>query len=263
MMKNNIRLEEVKIKSDGKIILDAGSLLFPEGKTTVIIGPSGCGKSLLLKTAGGILFPTSGSVYWGGENLFKISESRNRQIRCDAGFVFQDAALWANETILQNLVIPATFQKGLKNSQAVDLARQQLKEFGISEFHFHHRPSALSFGEQKLVSFLRASLIEPKKIFLDDPTLSVDTNRRSHIINSCIRFRKQKMTQVICTHDTKLIAQTADRLIVMKDGKILTEGLTHDVGNCQHKEVVFILDEILDRASFFDQDILDILDEDF
>ena len=108
-MKELIRLENIVLLSEGFEILRDVSLSFSEGRSTVILGPSGCGKSTLLKVAAGILMPDRGTVYIEGRNIITMSERDLKRFRRRNGFVFQDAALWANQSLYENLFMPVRF----------------------------------------------------------------------------------------------------------------------------------------------------------
>jgi len=133
------------------------------------MGPSGSGKSTLLKVAAGICVPDSGEVLVEGRSLLRMSDRRLLEFRRASGFMFQDAALWANKTIFENLALPLQIHRqdlAAASVRAEVLAA--LRRAGL-EASAELRPAQMSMGENKIVSFLRAVVLRPALLFLDNP----------------------------------------------------------------------------------------------
>ena len=200
------------------------TLSFPAGKSTVIMGQSGCGKSTLLKVAAGLTPPDTGKILFQGHDIHHLSERGLRAMRRTNGFVFQDGALWENKTLFENLALPLEFaQPELGVADVRRRVARSLEKVGLEE-SMNDRPAALSGGEKKIASFLRALITEPTLVFLDEPTLSID-HEMSEKINQMIRDLKARGATIIAvTHDPVLTATLADRLVIMDAGHVLESG---------------------------------------
>ena len=204
--------------------LDRVNLTIREGEFVAIMGPSGCGKSTLLHLLGGLDKPSAGNVLIAGHNLTdlnddKVTELRRRKI----GFVFQFFNLIPVLSAVENAALPITLD-GAKPADAKAQATKWLTKFGLAD-RLHNRPDQLSGGQQQRVAIARALVAEPDLILADEPTGNLDT-RSSDEIASLLRdvAREYKRTVVMVTHDPR-IAAYADRIIFLKDGKVVDETL--------------------------------------
>ena len=204
--------------------LDHVNITIKEGEFVAIMGPSGCGKSTLLHLLGGLDKPSEGHVLIGGHNLSdlnddKLTELRRRKI----GFVFQFFNLIPVLNAMENAALPVTLD-GLKPAEAKKKATQWLTKFGLAD-RLSNRPDQLSGGQQQRVAIARALVAEPELILADEPTGNLDT-RSSDEIASLLRnvSKEYKRTVVMVTHDPR-IAAYADRIIFLKDGKVVDETL--------------------------------------
>jgi ABC-type transporter Mla maintaining outer membrane lipid asymmetry ATPase subunit MlaF len=259
-MADIITLEDVRLTLGGFEALRGVSVGFAEGKSTVIMGPSGCGKSTLLKVAAGLIPPDSGRVCCFGHDIFQMSERTLLDMRRQHGFVFQDGALWENKSLFENLALP--LQVHFPDVPAVDRRRRvirALERVGLED-SASDRPAALSGGEKKIASFLRALMTEPALLFMDEPTLSVDYAMTERI-NQIIRDQKGRACTIIAvTHDAQLTATLADRLVVMDAGQVLASGDFDEVKRSKHARVRSILAEVLKDIASYDTDLLELLD---
>jgi putative ABC transport system ATP-binding protein len=204
--------------------LDHVNLTIREGEFVAIMGPSGCGKSTLLHLLGGLDKPSEGHVLIGGHNLTdlnddKLTELRRRKI----GFVFQFFNLIPVLNATENAALPVTLD-GLKPAEAKQKAVEWLTKFGLSD-RLLNRPDQLSGGQQQRVAIARALVADPDLILADEPTGNLDT-RSSDEIAGLLRdvSKKYNRTVVMVTHDPR-IAAYADRIIFLKDGKVVDETL--------------------------------------
>jgi putative ABC transport system ATP-binding protein len=204
--------------------LDHVNLTIREGEFVTIMGPSGCGKSTLLHLLGGLDKPSEGHVIIGGHNLTdlnddKLTELRRRKI----GFVFQFFNLIPVLNATENAALPVTLD-GLKQAEAHKKAVEWLTRFGLSD-RLLNRPDQLSGGQQQRVAIARALVADPELILADEPTGNLDT-RSSDEIASLLRdvSKKYNRTVVMVTHDPR-IAAYADRIIFLKDGRVVDETL--------------------------------------
>jgi len=193
-----------------------------EGEFLAILGPSGSGKSTLLHTMGGLDRPTEGEVFIDGINLYKLSDNKLAEIRLHkVGFVFQFFNLLPRLTALKNVELPSALAED-SEKESMEKVKKILNLVGLEE-RSSHRPSELSGGEQQRVAIARALINNPKIILADEPTGNLDTKTGLEIIQLMKKLNKEKkQTFVIITHDQN-IAETANRIIYLKDG--LIEGI--------------------------------------
>jgi ABC-type transporter Mla maintaining outer membrane lipid asymmetry ATPase subunit MlaF len=261
-MPDLISLEEVRVTLGGYSALRGVSVGFEEGRSTVIMGPSGCGKSTLLKVAAGLIPADSGRVRVGRQDIFQLPERRMRELRRSNGFVFQDSALWENKSLRDNLALPLEvhFPEMSRDDVGRRVARL-LARMGLEESSAE-RPAALSGGERKIASFLRALVTEPTLLFLDEPTLSID-HAMAERINQMIREMKARGSTIVAvTHDAELTATLADRIVVMDEGAILAAGTMEEMRRCRIPRARAILSQLFGEIAAYDTDLLELLDGD-
>jgi phospholipid/cholesterol/gamma-HCH transport system ATP-binding protein len=254
-----VSLRHVTLRLGGLAVLEDVSVDFPAGRSTVVVGPSGCGKSTLLKVAAGIVLPDEGEVLWSGRSLQRLGNREMMELRGANGFVFQDAALWANKTVAENLALPLRVHKpGLSARESAALVDRALREVGYDD-PLSSRPAQLSIGEQKVVSFARALVADPTLLFIDEPTASVDHEMVDRMLASIRRLKERGTTMVVVTHSSKLASLVADHVVVLKAGAVLEAGPTASVVRSSNREALAILSEILTEAAVYDSDLLDLL----
>jgi len=198
--------------------VDGISLAIAQGEFTAIVGKSGSGKSTLLHLLGGLDTPTSGSVFIRGKDIFQMKEEelavfRRRKI----GFVFQAYNLVSSINVWENIVLPLGLDK-----QRVDEAyiKDLIATLGM-ENRIHHLPNALSGGQQQRAAIARALAAKPDIVFADEPTGNLDSRSSGEVIALLkMSAKKYGQTVVMITHDEE-IAQTADRIMVMEDGRVV------------------------------------------
>ena len=260
-MESLIELQSVTVQSQEHISLDEVSVAFPVKRSTVVMGPSGSGKSMLLKVAAAIIPPDSGKVLMYGKNLQRLSQKDLMQFRRCSGFMFQDAALWENKTIFENLALPIQLHFPQRSNEEI---KKQIREL-LSSMNLLDsvdlRPAALSEGEQKIVSFLRAIILDPEILFLDEPTTSIDHQLLEKMLQMIKTLNGEACAIVAITHHAHLAAMIAIHLIVLKDGRVLEAAPTAEIRRSTNREVMEILSRVLSEAATYDTDILDLLEE--
>jgi putative ABC transport system ATP-binding protein len=206
------------------IALDHVSLHVDPGEFVAVMGPSGCGKSTLLHLLGGLDNPSEGQVVIEGASIAKMSddaltEMRRRKI----GFVFQFYNLIPVLSAVENAALPVTLD-GIKPTESRARAAEWLKRFGLGDRQ-NNRPDQLSGGQQQRVAISRALVAEPALILADEPTGNLDT-RSGDEIAGLLRDVSKKFgrTGIMVTHDPR-IAAYADRIVFLKDGKVIDETL--------------------------------------
>ena len=195
------------------------SLEIEEASFVSIVGPSGSGKTTLMNLIGLVDYPTSGKVYFNGQDTSKLSEAERRRLRLSKiGLVFQTFNLIPSLTALENVELPMALA-GLKPTAQRERATRLLGWVGLSQ-RLHHRPKELSTGEMQRVAIARALANNPSIIIADEPTGELDSATGLQIIdllyNLCTREGK---TVVVATHDEKMI-RAADVKYTMRDGTV-------------------------------------------
>jgi ABC-type lipoprotein export system ATPase subunit len=203
--------------------LDGVSLEIAAGDFVALLGASGSGKSTLLNLLAGLDRATSGSVVVLGRDLAKLtSEELARYRRETVGIVFQAFNLVPTMTVLQNVELPMRFAEVERGERDLR-AREALERVHLGG-RLDHRPSELSGGEQQRVALARALVNRPQLLLADEPTGNLDS-RTGHEILTLIRELNQslKMTVVMVTHERALAEQFAKRIVMMGDGKLVSE----------------------------------------
>jgi putative ABC transport system ATP-binding protein len=199
--------------------LDDVSFSLTEGQFVIILGASGAGKSTLLNILGGMDNATSGSYLVDGDDVAKYGQKQLGLFRRnDVGFVFQFYNLMPNLTALENVELAASVVPDPLNS------KDTLNNVGLGE-RLENFPSQLSGGEQQRVAIARAIVKNPKLLLCDEPTGALDSKTGSSIIKLLYEVATTyKKTVIIVTHNSK-IAQCAERVIRISDGKILSDDM--------------------------------------
>jgi len=199
--------------------LDGVDLHIPQGQFVSIIGSSGSGKSTLMHIIGCLDHPTSGTIEIHGQDVNAMSEKRMALLRNnEIGFVFQTFNLISRTTALDNVVVPLMYtRKPFTTKPAI----QALERVGLSK-RIKHRPSEMSGGECQRVAIARAIVNKPKLLLADEPTGNLDTHTGTQIMNIVHELHTEGMTVVLVTHEMDIAVQ-AERMIEMKDGKIVAD----------------------------------------
>lgn len=199
-------------------VLSGIDITVEAGEIITIVGASGVGKSTLLNLMGGLDRPTSGSVFYADQDVFKLTDKELARFRNqEMGFVFQFHHLMPEFSAIENTMMPA-FIAGKKKKEAMELAAELLVDVGLKGRE-HHKPGELSGGEQQRVAVARALVNKPKVILADEPTGNLD-RKTSEEIHDLLWELNERMNQtfIIVTHNEKL-AERSDRIIMLADGR--------------------------------------------
>lgn len=200
-------------------VLDIKDLQIKRGEFLAITGASGSGKSTLINILSGLDRPTSGEVLVDGQNISrlrdgKISKFRNKKI----GFIFQFFYLQPFLTVRQNIEV-AAFPRRIKSKIRSPRAEKLASVVGLSD-RINAYPRELSGGQIQRVAIARSLINSPEILFADEPTGNLDSKNSSQIIDLLQKIQKQTgMTLIVVTHDER-VAQKADRIIEIEDGKV-------------------------------------------
>lgn len=215
-----LELKNVSFSAVGKTIVNGVSLAYAEGETVALVGPSGGGKSTVLKLTAGLIVPTEGIAAYRGAEIAAMNRQQNLAFRREASFVFQDSALWANQSIRQIMEIPLkTHFPEMDGAKRNERVRALLAESGYRR-DLDIRPADLSMGEQKLVAFSRAMACDPTILFLDEWTESLDEIAAKRLVNLVKKRKDAGKTVVFVSHNFAVIKELADRIVMIVDGRV-------------------------------------------
>jgi putative ABC transport system ATP-binding protein len=193
------------------------------GQFAAIMGASGSGKSTLLGLLAGLDTVSSGSIVLDGTDITNLKEDKLARLRGrKVGFVFQSYQLVPTLTAEENVLLPAELSGYARDARR--RAKELLDRVGLSH-RGQHYPVQLSGGEQQRVALARAFITEPPVLMADEPTGNLDSANGQHVLDLLLQLnREEKTTLILVTHDPKL-AEFADRVIVLRDGQILSDEL--------------------------------------
>jgi osmoprotectant transport system ATP-binding protein len=215
-----LRLVGVSKSYGGVPALRPTDLVVPAGQTTVLIGPSGCGKSTLLRLIAGLVQPDAGAVLFKGE---PVTRANSRRFRQQIGFVVQDGGLFPHLTARGNATLMARHL-----GWAADRVERRLGELAeLTHFpadRLDHYPVQLSGGQRQRVSLIRALMLDPDLLLLDEPLGALDPLIRSEL-QADLRdiFRRLSKTVVLVTHDLGEAGFLGDVLVLLREGRVVQQ----------------------------------------
>lgn len=219
-----IELRDIATGSQGYEILRGASCSFGEGRVAFIMGTPGSGKSTLIKAAAGLVIPDSGEVLVSGRPLHAMGRKEIQAFYFRTGFGFQDSALWANQTIRENLALPVRVMEPRIGRAELDRRiGKALEALGYDE-SLTERPYQLSSGEQKLVSIARAVITDPEILLLDEPMAFLNDASCQKVMDLVLDYKAKRRTIVIVSHSTYFARVAADDLIIMHRGLVSAAG---------------------------------------
>lgn len=214
-----------------EVLKDVSIKLYKE-ENLVILGKSGSGKSVLIKCIVRLLNPDAGEINVFGEDVSKLGTDALGQLRQKIGFLFQSGALYDSMTVKENLEFPLKrIKRSLSEKEILEKVIEALENVGLADA-LNKMPSQLSGGMRKRISLARTIVVDPMIMLYDEPTTGLDpvtSDEISELINEV--QKKYKTSSIIITHDIECARATADRIIMLKDGEVYTEGSIDDFEN--------------------------------
>ena len=202
--------------------LDALSINIQQGEKVAILGRSGSGKSTLLNLIAGLDTPTSGSLTVNGKEPAALDSADKAAFRLkEIGVVFQSFQLVQQRTAYQNIELPLILA-GVAPRRRREKVRDLLKSVGL-EKRSRHRPKQLSGGEQQRIAVARAMVNDPQVILADEPTGNLDTTNSQQVMDLMLAMTDaRKSTLCLITHNESLAKEVTDRVILLRDGKLVS-----------------------------------------
>ncbi len=219
-------LRAVEKRYAGRTALGPLTLDLPAGRTTALIGPSGCGKSTLLRLLIGLVTPDAGEVTF---SITPVTPGTSQSIRLSVGYVIQDGGLFPHLTARGNVTLIAKHLGHARDTTAARVAElAALTRFptdGLDRY-----PHQLSGGQRQRVGLMRALMLDPDALLLDEPLGALDPLVRADLqVELRDIFRRLNKTVVLVTHDLGEATFFADRVVLLKDGRVVQEGTPADL----------------------------------
>ena len=199
-----------------------------QGEIIVVLGPSGSGKSTFIRTLNRLQPHDGGQVVVDGVELDEDTTVADlKRIRSEIGFVFQQFELFPHLTVLENVALAPQKVKGMKKTEAEELAEGLLEKVGIPE-QKNKYASALSGGQQQRVAIARALAMDPKIMLFDEPTSALDPEMIKEVLDAMVNLAKAGMTMIVVTHEMGFAKEVADEVIFMDEGMIVEKAETRE-----------------------------------
>ncbi len=215
-----IQFDHITFTYAQKPVLKEVSFIAAQGEITALFGPSGAGKSTCLRIIAGLETPQSGQLHLGNHTISPSNPIPPYQR--NLGFCFQEPALWAELQVDYHIDLPLRTQS-FSTTERHSKVEKILTDFGLTHLA-RRKPSELSGGEQKRLSFARALATDPAILLLDEPLSSVEKKRRDEMIQLIRNVKKAKRTIILVTHHWEEVEALADRIVVIMDGQIHQSG---------------------------------------
>ena len=200
-----------------------------QGDVIAIIGPSGCGKSTFLRSLNMLERPTEGEILVNGADITKKGVDLDK-VRQSLGMVFQQFNLFANKTIMENIMLAPVELKKLSKEKAQSVATDLLQRIGLADKADAY-PSQLSGGQKQRIAIARALAMSPEVMLFDEPTSALDPEMVGEVLALMKDVAANGMTMVIVTHEMGFAREVANRVLFFSDGYITEEGSPDDIFN--------------------------------
>jgi phospholipid/cholesterol/gamma-HCH transport system ATP-binding protein len=241
-----VEVRNLSVSFNNQPVLRNINLTIPAGQTVVLLGESGCGKTVLMKSIIGLIQPTSGHVFFDGDDLSKLSDRELSHLRLRFGFVFQNAALFDSMTVGQNVAFPLRQHGRFNNAEIREMVLSRLSEVGLPDSVVYKKPAELSGGMRKRVGLARALIMNPELIMYDEPTTGLDPIMSDVINELIIRTRRRNpVTSIVVTHNMITARKVADRIVMLlplprvdpDESQIIFDGTPDELTTCRDRRV--------------------------
>src|SRR5690625_1641138 len=224
-----VEFQNVTKKFGDTVVLKNLNLSLYANEVTVVIGPSGSGKSTLLRCINVLEEISDGDLIVDGLSVLG-NNKQVREIRQEAGMVFQQFNLFPTMTALENVAFGMRRVRKTPRKQAQEEALELLKKVGLAD-RARHYPNELSGGQKQRVAIARALVIKPKLMLFDEPTSALDPELRHEVLQVMKDLGEEGMTMIVVTHEMDFAQSMANRIIFMDDGHIAADGTPEELFN--------------------------------
>ena len=232
-----IEIKNIVKSFSGQDILKDLSFTFEKNKTNLVIGQSGSGKTVLLKCLLGLFKPDKGSILFDGQNIVNMSNKNLKKLRKEVGMVFQGGALFDSMNIEQNILFPLQMFSNVSQEEMLDRVNFCLKRVNLENVN-HLYPSEISGGMKKRVAIARAIVLNPKYLFCDEPNSGLDPYTAILIDNLLQEITHEYgMTTVINSHDMNSLMQIGERILFIKEGRMVWNGVNTEVFESDNQDL--------------------------
>lgn len=220
-----IKIEHLCKTFGNNVVLNDFNLVLHQNENVVVLGKSGAGKSVLIKCIIGLLKPDSGSILVFGNNVVELTHDELDRVRTKIGFLFQSNALYDSMTVRENLEFSLRrhwFE--LSQTEVDNLVKEALENVGLPQT-IDMMPAELSGGMAKRVALARTMILKPEIILYDEPTTGLDPVTAREIDKLIVTLQKKYLaSSIIISHDMHCVKNTADRVVLLLDGKCYAQG---------------------------------------
>jgi phospholipid/cholesterol/gamma-HCH transport system ATP-binding protein len=244
-----IEVRNLVFRYNTHVILDDLSFTLNDDETTVVIGRSGVGKSTLIRCLLGLDRPEAGAILVDGADITQMTEAEMNLIRRDFGMLFQSGALFNSLTVGANVAFPLRQHRDYDEATIERIVREKLElvELGGSEGLM---PAELSGGMKKRVGLARALALEPRCLFFDEPTTGLDPIIAGEIDDLILKLKRVAgMTMMIVTHELQHGFKVADKVIMLREGKMVAMGTPAEIRRSKDDYVQQFLRGISDTGT--------------
>jgi len=239
-----VRLHQVTKDFAETRALDAVDLTVPAGQMLAILGASGSGKSTLLRTLNGLVAPTSGTVQVLGCEVTSARGRQMRELRCGVGFIFQQFGLVGRLSVMENVLSGALGRIKFPRAGVLSYPRAlrvdalaNLERVGLADRAFQ-RSDTLSGGQQQRVAIARTLMQRPTVLLADEPVASLDPESSAAVMSLLLEICQEKgLTVIASLHQVELARGWADRLVGMRDGRVVLDASPRDVSSAEVMEI--------------------------
>lgn len=221
----DLRVEDLVITGDdGRALLSVPDLVVPAGSAVAVRGPSGAGKSTLLHALSGLIRAARGRILWGGQDIATLTDSGRAAFRRDRiGFVFQEHLLFEELSAADNAGLAALYAASAARAAIRARGAAQLQRLGLEPAL--RRPSGTySGGERQRIAVARALAADPAVVLADEPTASLDRANADRLAADLVRLAREEGRMLIAVSHDPALHSAADRVIDIRDGRIVTDG---------------------------------------